>query len=122
MAFFSTGPEALSQIIMNAYFRTRIGRLRLIGLLEGCSLLLLLFVAVPMKYYWNEPLGTRLLGPVHGVLFLLFVINTLSVGVEQRWAFRRTTWKVLLACIVPLGTFYIDRRILSRIKTQNEEL
>ncbi|PSK91116.1 DUF3817 domain-containing protein [Taibaiella chishuiensis] len=107
---------------MIAHLRSRIGRLRLIGLLEGSSLLLLLFVAVPMKYYWNDPMATRLLGPVHGVLFLLFIFNTLSVGVEQRWVFRRTTWKVLLACIIPFGTFYIDRRILARIKPQNDTL
>jgi len=50
---------------------------------------------------------------VHGLLFLLFVINTLSVGVEHGWKFGTTTWKVLVACVVPFGTFYIDRKILA---------
>lgn len=96
-------------------FRTKIGRLRIIALLEGVSLLLLLFVAMPMKYLLDNPSGSRLIGPLHGILFLLFIFNTLGVGVEQRWRFRTTTWKVLLACIIPFGTFYIDKQILRKI-------
>ncbi len=63
----------------------------------------------------DNPSLTKMMGPVHGALFLLFIINTMSVGVEQQWKFRQTTYKVLLACIVPFGTFYIDRKILSKI-------
>jgi len=100
---------------MNQLIQSKAGRLRIIGYLEGVSLLLLVFVAVPAKYIWDNPAGSKILGPVHGVLFLLFVFNTLSVGVEQGWKFRETTWKVLLACLIPFGTFYIDRRILSKI-------
>lgn len=99
---------------MKELFRTSIGRLRIIGFLEGISLLILVFIMVPLKHYFNEPLGTRIVGPVHGALFLLFVFNTLSVGVEQQWKFSTTTWKVLLACIIPFGTFYIDRKILRK--------
>lgn len=99
-------------------FRTNVGRLRIVGLLEGISLLVLVFIAVPMKYYFGNPEGSRIIGPVHGALFLLFVFNTLSVGVEQQWKFRTTTWKVLLACMIPFGTFYIDRTILRKIGPQ----
>lgn len=96
--------------------KTKIGRLRILGLLEGISLLVLVFIAVPMKYYLNNPALTKALGPVHGALFLLFIFNTLSVGVEQRWQFRTTTWKVVAACFIPFGTFYIDKKILSKLK------
>jgi integral membrane protein len=99
---------------MENLLKTNIGRLRIIGFMEGVSLLLLLFVAMPLKYYFHNPQVTRVLGTVHGALFLLFVFNTLSVGVEQKWKFGTTTWKVLLACVIPFGTFYIDRKILSR--------
>jgi len=85
-------------------------------MLEGISLLVLVFIAVPMKYVFDNPEGSRIIGPIHGVLFLLFVFNTLSVGVEQNWKFKTTTWKVLLACVIPFGTFYIDKKILSHIK------
>ena len=93
-------------------FRTNIGRLRLIAFLEGISLLVLIFLAVPLKYMAGNPSLSKIMGPVHGALFLLFVFNTLSVGIDRGWKFRETTWKVLLACIVPFGTFYIDHKIL----------
>jgi integral membrane protein len=95
-------------------FKTQIGRLRIVGFLEGISLLLLIFVAVPLKHYFNDPTLVKNLGPVHGTLFLLFIFMTISVGVEEKWSFKDTTWKVLLACIIPFGTFYIDRHILKK--------
>jgi integral membrane protein len=100
---------------MKQLFNSKLGRLRLAGLLEGISLLVLVFVAVPLKYLNNDPALVKSLGPVHGILFLWFVINTLSVGVEYRWRFATTTWKVLVACMIPFGTFYIDRKILRKM-------
>lgn len=97
---------------MNQLLKTNIGRLRIIGFLEGISLLLLLFVAMPLKYVFHLPVATSIMGTIHGALFVLFIFNTLSVGVEQGWKFQHTTWKVLLACIIPFGTFYIDKKIL----------
>lgn len=95
--------------------KTKIGRLRIIGFLEGVSLLVLLCIAVPMKYYFGNPSLTKIMGPIHGTIFLLFLLNTLSVGVEQNWKFKTTTLKVILACFIPFGTFYIDHKILSKL-------
>ncbi len=100
---------------MKHLFKTNVGRLRLIAFLEGISLLVLIFVAVPLKYIYKDASLSSILGPIHGALFLLFVFNTLSVAVEQDWKFSETTWKVLLACFVPFGTFYIDCKILAPI-------
>lgn len=100
---------------MKTLFQTQIGRLRLIGYAEGISLLVLLFIAVPLKYWAGDPSLTKLIGPIHGALFLLFIFNTVSVGVEQQWQFSKTTWKVLVACFLPFGTFYVDRKILSKV-------
>ena len=100
---------------MLKFLTTKIGRLRLIAFLEGMSLLILVFIAMPLKYIWHDPAMVKTMGSVHGVLFLLFVVNTLSVGVEYKWKFSTTTWKVLLACIIPFGTFYIDKTILSKM-------
>ena len=96
------------------FLKTNIGRLRLIGLLEGISLLILIFLGVPLKYGFDYPDLVKTMGPIHGALFLLFIFNTLSVGVDQQWKFSETTWKVLIACMVPFGTFYIDKTILSK--------
>ncbi|WP_116786944.1 DUF3817 domain-containing protein [Flavobacterium psychrotrophum] len=98
---------------MKKLFTTNIGRLRIIGFLEGISLLALFFIAMPLKYILNDATMVKSLGPIHGSLFLLFIVNTLSVGISEGWKFKETTWKVLLACVIPFGTFYIDKKILS---------
>lgn len=95
--------------------KSKIGRLRILGFLEGVSLLVLLFVAVPMKYLFENPILSQTLGPIHGAIFLLFLFNTLSVGVEKNWKFSSTTWKIILACFIPFGTFYIDNKILNKL-------
>jgi integral membrane protein len=99
---------------MQSLLKTKIGRLRILGFLEGVSLLILLFIAVPLKYGSHDATLSKTLGPIHGALFLLFILNTLSVGVEQKWQ-RKTTWKVIAACFIPFGTFYIDKKILSKV-------
>ncbi|MEM1336309.1 MAG: DUF3817 domain-containing protein [Bacteroidota bacterium] len=100
---------------MKYTLNSSIGRLRVLAILEGLSLLVLLFVSVPLKYIFGITQLSSVLGPIHGILFLLFVVNTIGVGIEYNWKFRRTTWKVLIACIIPFGTFYIDRKILSKL-------
>lgn len=97
---------------------TKVGRLRILALLEGASLLFLVCVAVPIKYINHNPMLTKVMGPIHGALFLLFLFNALSVGVEQNWKFKTTTWKVIVACFIPFGTFYIDYKILRKIQNQ----
>lgn len=101
---------------MLQFFTTKIGRLRLIAFLEGISLLVLVGIAMPVKYVYHDPSLVKTIGPIHGVLFILFVVNALSVGIEYKWKFSTTTWKVLLACIIPFGTFYIDKTILSKME------
>ncbi len=105
---------------MKTLLSTNIGRLRIIAFLEGVSFLLLLFIATPMKYYFDSPAVTKILGPIHGALFILFILNALSVGVEENWKFSTTTWKVLVASILPFGTFYIDHKILKDIQESKE--
>lgn len=91
-------------------FKTKIGRLRILAILEGISLLSLVFIAVPVKYWMGNPLFVRLIGPVHGTLFLLFLFNTLSVGVEQNWKFKEITWKVILACFIRSEPFILTKK------------
>ncbi len=96
--------------------KTNLGRLRLLALLEGLSLIALVFIAMPIKYVGNDPTLVKVIGPIHGVLFILFVLYTISVSIDENWQFGRTTWKVLLASVIPFGTFYVDKTILSRQK------
>ncbi len=103
---------------MKYFLTTRIGWLRLLGVLEGTSLLLLVFVAVPVKYLLDNPLLTKVIGPIHGVLFLLFVVSVFIVAIHRKWYFSAITWKVLIACLIPFGTFYIDHAILRHLPAE----
>ncbi len=100
---------------MNKYLTSSIGRLRLLGFLEGTSLLVLVFIAVPLKYALGNHSMVESIGPVHGVLFILFVVNALHVGFLQQWKLTGTTMKVMLSSFIPFGTFYIDNKILRPI-------
>ncbi|WP_252723861.1 DUF3817 domain-containing protein [Winogradskyella psychrotolerans] len=77
--------------------------------------MILVVVSLPLKYIYGVTSISSILGPIHGILFLLFIFNTISVGTEYNWKFKTTTWKVLIACIIPFGTFYIDYKILSKL-------
>ena len=59
---------------------TKMGLLRILGFLEGLSLLILIFVAVPMKYLYGNHHLSKTLGPVHGALFLLFLFVALRLA------------------------------------------
>lgn len=100
---------------MNNLLTTKIGRLRILAFLEGLSLIILVGIAVPLKYAYGHPELSYVLGRAHGALFLLFVYSTISVAIEYSWQFKTTTWKVLVASFIPFGTFYIDHAILSKV-------
>jgi len=90
--------------------------MRILGFLEGVTLLILVFLAVPMKYLFDNPVVSETVGPIHGAIFIIFLISTFRVGAEQTWKFKETTWKIVLACFIPFGTFYIDHTLLRSIK------
>ncbi|TWW00408.1 DUF3817 domain-containing protein [Chitinophaga pinensis] len=99
---------------MASFFKTSLGRLRLVSYMEGISLLVLAGIAVPLKYWAGDPVLVRIIGPVHGILFLLFIVLTLSVGVERQWSFTKTTLRILISCFIPFATFYVDKHILKK--------
>lgn len=86
---------------------TTIGRLRVIGFLEGVSFLALLGIAMPLKYVWGEPQAVRVVGMAHGVLFLAYVAAAVQAWLDYDWPWKRAAW-VLAASLVPFGTFYAD--------------
>lgn len=101
---------------MKSFLSSNIRRLRLLAVLEGFSLLALVFISIPLKHIYGITLLSSILGPIHGVLFLLFIINTISVGTEYNWKFKKHTLKILIACFIPFGTFYIDHKILKPLQ------
>jgi integral membrane protein len=87
---------------------TAVGRLRAIGFLEGCSFLILLLIAMPIKYIGKNPEPVNVIGMLHGGLFILYVIALLGAWAKERWPFR-TAFFGGLASVVPLGPFIFDR-------------
>jgi integral membrane protein len=83
--------------------------LRIIGLLEGVSYLVLLGIAMPLKYYFNQPQMVKIVGMAHGVLFVGYVFVLLIVHVLYKWSIVKTTG-AFIASLVPLGTFYADKK------------
>ena len=93
--------------------KSSLGQLRIVGFLEGVSFLVLLGIAMPLKYYWEMPGAVRIVGMAHGVLFILYIIYVLLVHLRQKWPFKILS-VAILASFVPLGTFYADARIFRK--------
>jgi integral membrane protein len=86
---------------------TSIGRLRTIGLIEGISFLILLGIAMPLKYFAGIPQAVTLAGWLHGLLFITFCIAVTQAHQEANWTRWRTS-AVLIAALLPFGPFVID--------------
>jgi len=91
-------------------FKTNLGLLRIIGMLEGISYLVLLGIAMPLKYIWDMPEFIYSTGMAHGLLFVLYVFFVLLVGYQLKWSLRKCFW-ALLASLVPFGTFIADKKL-----------
>ena len=77
---------------------------------EGISLLLLLFLALPCKYIFQQPWLVRVLGPVHGVCFLLY-LRALAEQTAAGNLTTRSAFVLMLAGCVPFGSFWSERRL-----------
>jgi integral membrane protein len=87
---------------------TPIRRLRLVGVLEGISYLVLLGIAMPLKYFAGYPQAVEVTGAIHGGLFILFLIFVAEVMFRRRWWSIGFVAVSLLASVVPCGTFVYD--------------
>jgi integral membrane protein len=90
--------------------RTPVGRLRVIAFIEGVSYLVLLGVAMPLKYLAGVPGPVKAVGWAHGLLFVLYILSAAEVTVARRWRLARVLG-VLAAALVPFGTFVLDSRL-----------
>jgi integral membrane protein len=79
-------------------------RLEIASLLEGSTLIVLLFVGVPMKHLGGWPAATAVLGPVHGLAFLIYIWTVVETVAGGGWT-RRETVRLLLAGFIPFGGF-----------------
>lgn len=84
---------------------------RYVGWCEGISLLALFFYAMPMKYMWGDPQMVRVIGSLHGGLFLAYVALAFALFDRENWSRRKLGIALVLSCL-PFGTFIFDRKYL----------
>ena len=83
--------------------------LRYIALMEGVSWLVLLFVAMPIKYFGHNPLPVKFAGMTHGMLFIALVLLLIGV-MQQRLISKKMGTALFIASLIPFGAFVIDKR------------
>lgn len=84
--------------------------LRILGVVEGISFLVILFVTMPLKYMWEMPEPNKIVGMAHGILFIAYCLLVLIVGYKLKWKLLTIFW-ALFASIIPFGTFVADTKI-----------
>jgi len=84
--------------------------LRRIGIAEGVSFLVLLLIAMPLKYLANWPLAVKYVGWLHGLLFVLYIAQAYYVKHIRQWPISRFLI-AFVAAWLPLGTFFFDREL-----------
>ena len=84
--------------------------LRAVGLVEACSFLVLLGIAMPLKYFAGQPLAVKVVGWIHGVLFMIFCGALLRTMIVARWPLSRAAL-IFIAALLPFGPFVVDKRM-----------
>ncbi len=77
---------------------------------EGVSYLVLLFVAMPLKYQFDKPETVRIVGMAHGVLFVLFCVVLTGLLSKKKLKFSFSAFAFVMS-LVPFGTFYLDKKL-----------
>ncbi|MDX5338370.1 MAG: DUF3817 domain-containing protein [Cyclobacteriaceae bacterium] len=95
---------------MNAEQTKWAKRFKWISLIEGISFLVLLFIAMPLKYVFDLPLAVKIVGWAHGILFILYIYIVFPTASKLKWDFSRTFF-ALIASILPFGPFIFDRNL-----------
>ena len=82
--------------------------------MEGISYLLLFALSMPLKYWAGIGAPNLYIGYVHGFLFILYVVLALVLWQQRKWSVKHLGI-ILLASLLPFGTFYVESRLLRRI-------
>ena len=84
-------------------------RFRVMAYVVGVLLLVLVFVAMPLKYFADQPTLVAIVGPIHGFLYMVYLVTAFDLAVRAKWPFLRTLL-VLLAGTVPVMSFVAERK------------
>ena len=84
---------------------------RIIAIIEGISYLALFVISMPLKYLAGIGEPNKVIGYAHGGLFLIYIVIAMTYAMERKWNFRKTMW-LIVAALLPFGTFYLDDKVL----------
>ena len=98
---------------------TVLGQLRILAILEGISYLLLLPTVI-LKYGYDMGLPNKIVGSIHGLLFILYSVWVIFYAMKKKWNLMKTLI-CLAASLFPFATFIVDQRIL-KMETESESL
>ena len=87
---------------------------RVVALLEGLSYVVLVFVAMPLKYFAHVAGPVRIVGGLHGLLFVVFVVALLRAALSRRWSLLRC-FVAFASSLIPFGTFLFDRSLRAEL-------
>ncbi len=87
--------------------------LRVIGLLEGLSYLGLFGITMPLKYLADNPTPNKILGNIHGILFIVYILLVVACARQFKWSAKETIAS-FIASVLPFGTFIADVKIFKR--------
>ncbi|MEO7314161.1 MAG: DUF3817 domain-containing protein [Ginsengibacter sp.] len=105
---------------MFKYSKSSLGRFRLVAISEGISYLLLLFIAMPLKYLAGIPDAVKYPGWVHGLLFMLYILALISVKVDRNWSIAKTALAFVIS-LIPFGAFFFDKSLRKEESLIKEE-
>ncbi|WP_219416629.1 DUF3817 domain-containing protein [Pseudonocardia nigra] len=94
---------------------TALRNYRVAAWVTGVGLLALVFVAMPLKYFFDQPGPVAVVGVTHGFLYMLYIVCTLLLAERCRWK-PFDALLILLAGTIPIASFVAERRVTQRVR------
>lgn len=88
---------------------------RKIAVAEGWSFIVLLFIAMPLKHLAGFPMAVKVVGWLHGVLFVAYIFILIQAAIACSWKFTKMLW-AFAASLIPFGTFVLDKQLKQELK------
>ena len=88
---------------------------RVAAWVTGIGLVILVFVAMPLKYFFGQPLLVAIVGMAHGFLYMAYIVITLLLAERCRWR-PLDALVILVAGTIPLASFFAERRVTARVR------
>jgi len=87
-----------------------VNKFKIINSLEGLSFIILLFIAMPAKHYFGQPLAVTFAGWIHGLLFIAYIMSAYSLATKLKWS-ERYTISIIIAGMIPFAFLLVNRKL-----------